>query len=617
MISLINKIIKFPRILKQCIIIVLEFFILNISTWLAFSIRFEEFHQITSNSFYLYLSTSFFVLFLFYYNSLYSSFFRYIDKSSVISVIKIFLMYSLCGSMLLFLLFDNLKIPRSIILLQSIFACCLILAERTIISNLVLHISEDMHKLKKNHKNILIYGISDLSFKVIQFLNLDKTYHIIGVISEEPIIKKFSSHKVFPKKNIKELAKKNKIDEIYIFSENLEKNKFFLEEMLTYNIKIKKINNPEQLLSSPKNLDIANLEIEDLLGRSETSSIPSLMQKNITNKIILITGAAGSIGSEISRKILQLKPSRVFFLDNNEYEIYLFQKNLNFLSNIDIQYVLADISDKIFLKSFFEKNKIDTVFHAAAYKHVPLLEENIYASIKNNIIGTFNICFFSQYAKVKNFVFISTDKAIRPSSVMGASKKVAEQIVLNIKNTINFENRECIFSIVRFGNVLGSRGSILPLFKKQIEEGGPLTITDLNMKRYFMTIPEAAELVIQSGSLSQNDDVFLLDMGREVKIINLAKKMIALKGLSVKSNLNPSGDIEIKEIGIRPGEKLSEELNLSGKFNKTIHPKIFRSTEENIKMDVNVAVENFETMLSKQDLVSAKNYLKELSFLLS
>ena len=617
MISLINKIIKFPRILKQCIIIVLEFFILNISTWLAFSIRFEEFHQITSNSFYLYLSTSFFVLFLFYYNSLYSSFFRYIDKSSVISVIKIFLMYSLCGSMLLFLLFDNLKIPRSIILLQSIFACCLILAERTIISNLVLHISEDMHKLKKNHKNILIYGISDLSFKVIQFLNLDKTYHIIGVISEEPIIKKFSSHKVFPKKNIKELAKKNKIDEIYIFSENLEKNKFFLEEMLTYNIKIKKINNPEQLLSSPQNLDIANLEIEDLLGRSETSSIPSLMQKNITNKIILITGAAGSIGSEISRKILQLKPSRVFFLDNNEYEIYLFQKNLNFLSNIDIQYVLADISDKIFLKSFFEKNKIDTVFHAAAYKHVPLLEENIYASIKNNIIGTFNICFFSQYAKVKNFVFISTDKAIRPSSVMGASKKVAEQIVLNIKNTINFENRECIFSIVRFGNVLGSRGSILPLFKKQIEEGGPLTITDFNMKRYFMTIPEAAELVIQSGSLSQNDDVFLLDMGREVKIINLAKKMIALKGLSVKSNLNPSGDIEIKEIGIRPGEKLSEELNLSGKFNKTIHPKIFRSTEENIKMDVNVAVENFESMLSRQDLVSAKNYLKELSFLLS
>ena len=617
MISLINKIIKFPRILKQCIIIVLEFFILNISTWLAFSIRFEEFHQITSNSFYLYLSTSFLVLFLFYYNSLYSSFFRYIDKSSVISVIKIFLMYSLCGSMLLFLLFDNLKIPRSIILLQSIFACCLILAERTIISNLVLHISEDMHKLKKNHKNILIYGISDLSFKVIQFLNLDKTYHIIGVISEEPIIKKFSSHKVFPKKNIKELAKKNKIDEIYIFSENLEKNKLFLEEMLTYNIKIKKINNPEQLLSSPQNLDIANLEIEDLLGRSETSSIPSLMQKNITNKIILITGAAGSIGSEISRKILQLKPSRVFFLDNNEYEIYLFQKNLNFLSNIDIQYVLADISDKIFLKSFFEKNKIDTVFHAAAYKHVPLLEENIYASIKNNIIGTFNICFFSQYAKVKNFVFISTDKAIRPSSVMGASKKVAEQIVLNIKNTINFENRECIFSIVRFGNVLGSRGSILPLFKKQIEEGGPLTITDFNMKRYFMTIPEAAELVIQSGSLSQNDDVFLLDMGREVKIINLAKKMIALKGLSVKSNLNPSGDIEIKEIGIRPGEKLSEELNLSGKFNKTIHPKIFRSTEENIKMDVNVAVENFETMLSKQDLVSAKNYLKELSFLLS
>jgi len=485
------------------------------------------------------------------------------------------------------------------------------------ISNLILYASEDIDKLKRNHKNILIYGISDLSFKIIQFLNSNKSYHIVGVISDQPMIKKFSSYKIFPKNSIQMLIKNNKIDEIFIFAENLENNKIFLTEMLNYNIKIRKINNPEKLLSSPENLDIANLEIEDLLDRSEIPSAPSLMQKNITNKAILVTGAAGSIGSEISRKILQLKPNKVFFLDNNEYEMYLFQNSLKSFLNIDTQYVLADITDKIFIKSFFEKNKIDTVFHAAAYKHVPLLEENIYASIKNNIIGTFNVCFFSQYAQVKNFVLISTDKAIRPSSIMGASKKVAEQIVLNIKKNVNFNNRGCIFSIVRFGNVLGSRGSILPLFKKQIEDGGPLTITDFNMKRYFMTIPEAAELVIQSGSLSQNDDVFLLDMGKEIKILDLAKKMVALRGLSIRSDLNPSGDIEIKEIGIRPGEKLSEELNLSGKFNKTPHPKIFRSTEENIKMDVSDVVENFESMLSKQDVQLAKNYLKELSFLLS
>ena len=217
--------------------------------------------------------------------------------------------------------------------------------------------------------------------------------------------------------------------------------------------------------------------------------------------------------------------------------------------------------------------------------------------------------------KVSDFVLISSDKAVRPTNVMGASKRLAELYLQSL--TDKFKDKITKFCIVRFGNVLESSGSVIPKFKKQIKNGGPITLTDENVTRYFMTIPEAAELVIQSGSLSQNDDVFLLDMGKEIKILDLAKKMVALRGLSIRSDLNPSGDIEIKEIGIRPGEKLSEELNLSGKFNKTPHPKIFRSTEENIKMDVSDVVENFESMLSKQDVQLAKNYLKELSFLLS
>ena len=612
---LINQIIEFPRWLKKTLIIFVEFFILFFATWIAFSIRLEEFHQVNNINIIFYLIPNILLSILFYFFGLYSSFFRYVDRYSVLLIIKIFFFYSIIFTLvLIYTSLENEIIPRSLGLLHPIISCCLILSERTIISNLILHSSFELERTKKKQINILIYGVNNLSLKIIQFLNSNKNYSIIAIISEETYIKKISSHKVFNHSNLEKILKNNKVDEIVVFTENL-RNKNFLDELLKHNIKIRKISNNFKFLESSPDIDITNLEIEDLIDRSENKPNDELIVKNIKNKTILVTGAAGSIGGEISKQVIKQNPKKVFFLDNNEYQIYLFKKNLQKYSNINYEFILGDITDEYFVERFFKKNKIDTLFHAAAYKHVPLLEDNIYSTVKNNVLGTYNLCKYSQKTNVKNFVLISTDKAIRPSSIMGKSKRITELIALNIKNSNKHHNNNCNFTVVRFGNVLDSRGSIVPLFKEQIKYGGPLTVTDFRMKRYFMSIPEAAALVIQSAALTDNDNIFLLDMGKEIKIIDLAKKMIAINGLTVKSEENPNGDIEIREIGIRPGEKLSEELNFDGKFEKTLNPKIFRSLEKYPKLEVSKIIDNIDKIMRENDDYLLNRYLDELSSL--
>ena len=611
----INHIIELPRWLKKVLIIFLEFFILVFATWLAFSIRLEQFHQINDLNIIFYLIPNLILTILFYSFGLYSSFFRYVDRYSVFLIIKIFFFYSITFTLvLIYTSLENEIIPRSLGLLHPIISCCLILSERIIISNLVLHSSSDLDKARKKQTNIIIYGVNNLSLRIIQFLNSNKNYSIVAIISEEMDIKKISSHKVYNYSNLERILKNNKVDEIIVFTQNLV-NKNSLDELLKYNIKIRKISNNYKFLNSSLDIDIANLEIEDLIDRSENEPIKDLMIKNIKGKVVLVTGATGSIGNEISKQILKYSPKKIFLLDNNEYQMYLFEKNLKKLKDINYEFVLGDITDEYFIESFFKKNRIDTLFHAAAYKHVPLLEENIYSAIKNNIFGTYNLCTHSQKTNVKNFVLISTDKAIRPNSIMGKSKRVTELIALNFKNSSKYDDNKCHFTIVRFGNVLGSRGSIVPLFKEQIKNGGPLTVTDFRMKRYFMSIPEAAGLVIQSASLTNNDNVFLLDMGKEIKIIDIAKKMIAINGLTLTSEENPDGDIEIKEIGIRPGEKLSEELNFDGKFEKTLNPKIFRSLEKYPQLEVSKIIYNFNKIIKENDDYLLNKYLDELSSL--
>lgn len=323
--------------------------------------------------------------------------------------------------------------------------------------------------------------------------------------------------------------------------------------------------------------DLRPLQIEDLLGRDPVPPEPTLMAKCITGKCVMVTGAGGSIGSELCRQILTLAPKQLVLLDQSEYNLYAIEQELSnwrLDHSCNIFAVLGSVTDSARMQDVFSAYRPETVYHAAAYKHVPLVEANPIEGVKNNIYGTRNIAEIACRFETKHFVLVSTDKAVRPPNVMGATKRIAEMVLQLLAES----SPTTCFSMVRFGNVLGSSGSVVPLFKKQIAEGGPVTVTHPDVTRFFMTVPEAAQLVIQAGAMANNGDVFVLDMGEPIKIIDLARRMIELSGLQVKDENNPQG-VEIKITGLRPAEKLYEELLLADQPLPTRHPRIMRARE--------------------------------------
>lgn len=333
--------------------------------------------------------------------------------------------------------------------------------------------------------------------------------------------------------------------------------------------------------------DIRDIEIEDLLGRDVVAPHPSLISMCIAGKSVLVTGAGGSIGSELCRQIVNLRPSRLLLLEMSEFALYSIEQELRHLQRaqgIEIELIpfLGSVLEKERCECILRTFAVDTVYHTAAYKHVPLVEHNPIEGVRNNVFGTLTIARASMAAGVKTFVLISTDKAVRPTNVMGATKRLAELILQAFSQQDSNLQSQTRFCMVRFGNVLGSSGSVVPLFRKQISQGGPITVTHPEITRYFMTIPEAAQLVLQAGAMGEGGEVFVLDMGEPIRIVDLAKRMVHLSGFEVRSEENPSGDIEIKAVGLRPGEKLYEELLIGADVEGTEHPLIMRAQESEI-----------------------------------
>ena len=325
--------------------------------------------------------------------------------------------------------------------------------------------------------------------------------------------------------------------------------------------------------------DVRDLDIDDLLGRESVMPNQILLARNIVDKVVLVTGAGGSIGSELCRQILAVGPEKLLMIEQSEFALYainqeLEEKCLN--KKTTLVPLLASVQDEARINEIISTWSIDTIYHAAAYKHVPLVEHNPAEGIKNNVMGTLCIAKAAAEYGVADFVLISTDKAVRPTNIMGASKRLAE-ITLQALASRGLGTK---FSMVRFGNVLGSSGSVVPRFRQQIRDGGPITLTHPEITRYFMTIPEAAQLVIQAGAMAKGGDVFVLDMGESVKIIDLARRMVELSGLTIRDEINPNGDIEIKITGLRPGEKLYEELLIGDNPKSTSHPRIMKAHEE-------------------------------------
>jgi len=346
--------------------------------------------------------------------------------------------------------------------------------------------------------------------------------------------------------------------------------------------------------------DLKPVAIEDLLGRDPVPAIPSLLTDCIENKNVLITGAGGSIGSELCRQIAKQNPKSIVLFELSEHQLYQINENLKQIltanSNTTVHTILGSAQDPKALKNAMTKHSIHTVYHAAAFKHVPIVEDNPIAAVQNNTLGTLRCAQAAIEANVKSFVLISTDKAVRPTNIMGATKRLAE-LTLQALTTLGHSTH---FSMVRFGNVLGSSGSVVPLFRKQIQQGGPVTVTHPEITRYFMTIPEAAELVIQAGAMGKGGDIFVLDMGEPVKVADLARQMIKLSGLET-NNPQTQGDIEIVYTGLRPGEKLYEELLIDNNATGTAHPRIMRAEEAHLSW------EETKTLLNKLEQACSDN----------
>ena len=354
-----------------------------------------------------------------------------------------------------------------------------------------------------------------------------------------------------------------------------------LTKLASLPIEVSVLPSLENIIDGKVSIDnIKNVDVVDILGRSSVLPKKELLRQNIQSKNILITGAGGSIGSELSRQIINLEPNKVVLLDNSEYNLYSIKLELEAISQkIDVIPALCTVTNFNQLKNIIINNEVDTIFHAAAYKHVPLVELNPISGIYNNVIGTYNVAKIANDLGLDRMVLISTDKAVRPTNVMGASKRMSE-LVLQAYS----EKSDCCFSMVRFGNVLDSAGSVVPLFRKQIKNGGPVTVTHKDITRYFMSIPEASQLVIQAGSMAKGGDVFVLDMGEPIKIVDLAYKMIYLSGFTPIDKDNKDGDIMIKYTGLRPGEKLYEELLIGDNVVSSEHPMIMRAIENKISM---------------------------------
>jgi FlaA1/EpsC-like NDP-sugar epimerase len=364
--------------------------------------------------------------------------------------------------------------------------------------------------------------------------------------------------------------------------------------------------------------DLQELDIDDLLGREPVAPSYSLLEKNIANKVVLVTGAGGSIGSELCRQIILEKPSKLVLYEQGEFNLYrLHQELLSLVDQLNLAVtlipVLGSVRDERRLQEIFIQEQPQTVYHAAAYKHVPLVEENPVEGILNNVFGTLSTAKIAMENGVENFTLISTDKAVRPTNVMGASKRLAEMVLQALDHEQDRNQRKTIFSMVRFGNVLDSSGSVVPRFKEQIAQGGPVTLTHPDVTRYFMTIPEAAQLVIQASAMATGGDVFLLDMGEPVKIMDLARRVIELSGLTICDEENPNGDIAIEIIGLRPGEKLYEELLIADNPQNTENERIMKAHEDFLPwLSLSVKLDLLGKHCTNVDLLNIQADLREL-----
>ncbi len=614
--SLKKRLISASRFNKKIIVSGTDFLCICVASLFALVISDVNLAHIDIEQFIRLLWTPVFCIIFFWLLGVYSAVVRYIDFSliailaraiTIVFVVNIAVEFAY--SFLLKAFFQD--ISKSLITLEGWLVGFVTFSFLIISSRLLanFYLSDRI-----SEKRVAIYGAGSAGIQLASALRVSKEMQPVAFIDANISLQGtyLGGIKVLHPNKLRKLALREKIDEVLIAMPSASKStlRSLFKEIERFSIKVRILPGLAELAQGKVLVsELKEVDISDLLGRYEVEANQSLINRNIQNKVVLITGAGGSIGSEISRQVVKNNASKVILLDSNEYALYSIKKEIDdFDAHIDIYAVLATVNNKKRLTEVCKNFKVDTIYHTAAYKHVPLVEENPFEAVLNNIQGTKICAEVAIEAEVETMVLISTDKAVRPTNIMGATKRFAELILQSLASTSRTR-----MTMVRFGNVIGSSGSAIPLFQQQIREGGPVTVTHPEVIRYFMSIPEAAELVIQAGAMGVGGDVFVLDMGEPVKIYELAKRLINLSGMEVKDKDNPEGDIEIIFTGLRPGEKLYEELLIGDNVSTTHHKQIFRAEEDFLSFnDLEDYFDQLTTAEKNGDVKKLRDILKEV-----
>ena len=621
--ALKNIILDFSPLMKRVIVIAVDAALCLAALWIALYLRIGEFVYLDRVYWIPMAASLALALPIFIRSGLYRAVFRYSGWPALMTIAKASVLYGLFFSCLITIIGID-GTPRTIGIIQPLVLFVLVGSSRAT-AHYWLGGEYKRRTGVASRERVLIYGAGSAGQQIAAAIRSNSEFKVLGYLDDNPSLigRVLNGLTIYGPAELQNLKRKYDVNSVLIAipSANRHVRQRIIDRIKTENITIRTLPSVLDLAQGRVSIsDIKELDLDDLLGRNPVVADTVLLGGAVKGRCVLVTGGGGSIGSELCRQILRQSPSKLIILDHSEFALYKISeelvawKNMHGEAKIELHAVLASVKDEEFIGKIFDQYQPETVFHAAAYKHVPLVEDNVQQGVMNNILGTKIVAEKSFAIGVKNFILISTDKAVRPTNVMGATKRWAELIAQDIAARAKAEGRDQKFSAVRFGNVIGSSGSVVPLFREQIRQGGPITLTHPDVTRYFMSIEEAVSLVLQAASLSEGEEIFLLDMGEPVLVIDLAKNLIRLSGLRLRSEDQPDGDIEIKVIGLRPGEKMFEELLIDTKSAiPTNRLKIFRAREPKISTDLlDKKYKNLLSLVSKATTDEIKSYIFEI-----
>ena len=609
-----NFILQLPRPVKQLTVVGIDVLLSLIAIWVAFSLRLDALHSPSGTQWLVYLIVPFLPLPIFARFGLYRAVFRYSGYSALAATGYAVFWYAVLLTVALLLLRIP-GVPRTLGVLQPLIFLLLVSISRALAR---FWLANTFSQGAESPSRLLIYGAGAAGVETAAALSMSRQYKLVGYVDDDvsKVGSTLNGARVYSAERLPELIAEHGVTDILLAMPSASRERRFqiLEMAKLLSVHVQTLPRLSDLATGRVTVqDIRELDVEDLLGRAPVPPRLDLLANELQGQIVLVTGAGGSIGSELTRQILAQRPRQLLLLDHNEFGLYTIHQELLALARAaawvpDVIPLLGSVTATASMQALCARYQPAIVYHAAAYKHVPLVEQNPGQGIDNNVMGTLSMALAARAAGVRRFVLVSTDKAVRPTNVMGATKRMAE-LILQAFAADTPAGGTC-FSMVRFGNVLGSSGSVVPLFRRQIAQGGPITVTHPEVTRYFMTIPEAAQLVLQAGAMGEGGDVFVLDMGEPVKIMDLARRMVTLSGLSVRDADRPDGDIPISITGLRPGEKLYEELLIGDNPEATSHPRILRAREALLPwQQLSAELDRLREATSAQDVAAMRAVL--------